>query len=63
MLGLLFRLLTEEGDEVVPVLGLLQATKGHLRARNVLLRVLKIFELLPRVSSLLLGDESRFVSA
>jgi hypothetical protein len=35
----LFGLLLEEGDEVVSVLGLLQATEGHLGAGNVLLGV------------------------
>ena len=32
-------------DQVVPVLGLLQAPKRHLRARDVFLRVLEVFEL------------------
>jgi len=36
--------LLEVGDQVVPVLGLLQATEGHLGARDVLLRVLEVFE-------------------
>ena len=35
----LFGLLLEEGDEVVAVLGLLEATEGHLGAGNVLLGV------------------------
>jgi len=35
----LFGLLLEEGNEVVSVLGLLEATKGHLGAGNVLLGV------------------------
>src|ERR1700712_3411275 len=33
-------------DQVVPVLILLQSTECHLRARNVLLWILKVFELL-----------------
>ena len=41
----LFGLLAEEGDEVVPVLGLLEAAKGHLGAGNVLLGVLEVLEL------------------
>lgn len=41
----LFGLLLEEGDEVVPVLGLLEATEGHLGAGNVLLGVLEVLEL------------------
>ena len=36
----LFGLLAQEGDEVISVLGLLQAAEGHLCARNVLLWVL-----------------------
>lgn len=37
--------LLEVGDEVVAVGGLLQATEGHLGARDVLLRVLEVLEL------------------
>lgn len=40
-------LLLEEGDEVVAVLGLLETTKGHLGAGNVLLGVLEVVELQP----------------
>lgn len=36
--------LLEEGDQVVPVLVLLQATESHLGAGNVLLGVLKVGE-------------------
>lgn len=32
------------GDEVVPVLGLLETSKGHLGTRNVLLGVFKVLE-------------------
>ena len=32
-------------DEIVPILGLLQAAKSHLGARNVLLWVLEVLEL------------------
>jgi hypothetical protein len=41
----LFGLLLEEGDQVVTVLGLLETTKGHLGAGNVLLGVLEVIEL------------------
>jgi hypothetical protein len=41
----LFGLLLEEGDQVVTVLGLLEATESHLGAGNVLLGVLEVFEL------------------
>jgi hypothetical protein len=41
----LFGLLLEEGDQVVTVLGLLEATEGHLGAGNVLLGVLEVLEL------------------
>jgi hypothetical protein len=41
----LFGLLPQEGDEVVSVLGLLEAAKGHLCAGNVLLGVLEVLEL------------------
>ena len=37
--------LRKVGDEVVAVLGLLQATEGHLGTRNVLLGVLEVLEL------------------
>jgi hypothetical protein len=38
-------LVLEEGDQVVTVLGLLEAAKGHLGAGNVLLGVLEVLEL------------------
>jgi len=38
-------LFLEEGDKVVAILGLLQATEGHLGTRNVLLGVLEVLEL------------------
>jgi hypothetical protein len=38
-------LVLKVGDKVVAVLGLLQATEGHLGAGNVLLGVLKVLEL------------------
>jgi len=41
----LLGLLAEEGDQVVPVLALLEATEGHLGAGDVLLRVLEVLEL------------------
>lgn len=41
----LLGLLTEEGDQVVPVLALLQATESHLGAGNVLLGVLEVLVL------------------
>jgi hypothetical protein len=41
----LFGLLLEEGDQVVAVLVLLEATEGHLGTGNVLLGVLEILEL------------------
>ena len=41
----LLGLVLEEGDEVVAVLGLLEATEGPLGARNVLLGVLEVLEL------------------
>lgn len=41
----LLSLLSQKGDEVVAVLGLLQATEGHLGAGNVLLGVLEVLEL------------------
>ena len=37
-------------DQIVPVLVLLETTKCHLCAGNVLLRVLEVFELFPNVS-------------
>jgi hypothetical protein len=40
--------LLEVGDEVVSVLGLLETAKGHLGARDVLLGVLKVLELVPK---------------
>lgn len=41
------RLVGKDGrDQVVPVLGLLQTTEGHLGARNVFLGVLEVFELM-----------------
>jgi len=44
-MGHLFGLVAEEGNEIVSVLALLQTTKGHLRAGNVFLWVLKVCEL------------------
>ena len=41
----LLRLLLQVGDQIVPVLGLLQSTKRHLGARDVLLGVLEVLEL------------------
>jgi len=41
----LLGLLGEEGDQVVAVLGLLQATEGHLGTGDVLLGVLEVLEL------------------
>jgi hypothetical protein len=41
----LLGLVLEEGNEVVAVLVLLETAKGHLRAGNVLLGVLKVLEL------------------
>jgi hypothetical protein len=40
----LLGLLTQEGDQVVPVLILLQSTECHLCAGNVLLGVLEVFK-------------------
>lgn len=54
----LLRVVTQPGDQVVPVLGLLQTTEGHLGARNVFLGVLEVFEqrvLVPRDALLLVG--------
>jgi len=45
-------------DQVIPVFLLLQSTKSHLRARDVLLWVLEVFEkgvLLPDNGLLLVG--------
>jgi hypothetical protein len=47
-------LVLEIGDEVVAVLGLLQATEGHLGAGNVLLGVLEVLELDERSADTLL---------
>jgi len=41
----LLGLLLEVGNEVVAVLGLLETAKGHLGARDVLLGVLEVLEL------------------
>lgn len=41
----LLGLVLEESDEVVSVLGLLEATEGHLGAGDVLLGVLEVLEL------------------
>ena len=41
----------EVGDQVVPILGLLQAGKGHLGAGNVLLGVLEVVELAKTMSA------------
>ena len=54
----LFGLVLEEGDEVVAVLGLLEATEGHLGAGDVLLGVLEVIEegvLVPGDTLLLVG--------
>ena len=54
----LFGLVLEEGDEVVAVLGLLEATEGHLGAGNELLGVLEVIEegvLVPGDTLLLVG--------
>jgi len=40
----LFGLLSEEGDQVVTVLGLLETTESHLGSGNVLLGVLEVLE-------------------
>ena len=45
--------LLEVGDEVVPVLVLLQAAEGHLGAGDVLLGVLEVGELHITVSNML----------
>lgn len=50
-------LLLEVGDQVVPVLALLQATKRHLGSWNVLLWVLEVLKL-----SLLSASHSLFIS-
>lgn len=41
----LLGLFTEEGDQVISVLGLLETTESHLGAGNVLLGVLEILKL------------------
>lgn len=41
----LLGLFAEEGDQIVPVLGLLESTEGHLCTGNVLLGVLKVVKL------------------
>ena len=41
----LLGLLAQEGDQVVSVLGLLEATECHLSAGDVLLGVLEVLEL------------------
>jgi len=41
----LLGLILEERDEIIAVLGLLEAAKGHLSTRNVLLGVLEVVEL------------------
>lgn len=41
----LFCFIAEEGNEVVPVLALLQATESHLGAWYILFGILKIFKL------------------
>jgi len=41
----LFGLVLKEGDQVVPVLGLLETTKGHLGPWDVLLGVLEVLKL------------------
>lgn len=50
--------LLEVGDEVVSVLGLLETAKGHLGARNVLLGVLEVLELVPFHVSVYPGQRS-----
>jgi len=48
----------EESDEVIPVLCLLQTSKGHLGARDVLFRVLEVVEqcvLIPVYTFLFVG--------
>ena len=42
----LFGFVPEVGDEVISVLGLLQAAKSHLGAGNILFRVFEILKLL-----------------
>lgn len=44
LLHSLFRLLSQEGDQVVPILGLLQTSESHLRARDVFLGVFEVLE-------------------
>lgn len=41
---LLLRLLPQEGDQVVPILGLLQPSKSHLRAGNVFLWIFEVLK-------------------
>jgi hypothetical protein len=41
----LLGLFAEVGDQIVPVLALLQTAKSHLGARNVFLGVLEVLEL------------------
>ena len=49
--GRLFRLVPQEGDEVVPVFALLQASKGHLGAGDIFLWILEVFELETQIVS------------
>jgi len=54
----LFGLLAQEGDQIIPILALLQTTESHLRAGDVLLGVLEVFVqsvLLPVDALLLVG--------
>ena len=44
-LAVLLRLVAQESDQVVPVLGLLQTAESHLGAWNVLLGVFEVLEL------------------
>jgi len=41
----LLGLFTQEGDQIVSVLGLLETTEGHLGTGNVLLGVLEVLKL------------------
>ena len=51
----LFCLVLQEGDQVVSVLGLLEATESHLGARNVLLGVLEVLKLQAKLARILLA--------
>lgn len=58
----LLRLFAQEGDEIVPVLALLQTTESHLGSRNVLLWVLEVLELCVALAHLTLHRCSSCVS-